>query len=469
MRSLVSSASALNRDSSWCSCLTICVLTNISCSHRHVSLPDLNSGEVLNLQTEVLRQFGWEATVRACLTDTIASVAWAAPGATPAACTSPSKVADQMALVDFIREHDRKIIDQFEVFARTLAPVTLTMTSAELRDHAQEMLAAAVIDLGEPQTSDEQFRKSIGLGLKGVMKESGRLHADDRIAHQFNANQVIAEFRALRASVLRQYADHGGEADLVGVERFNEAIDEALAASVDRFAEQLDVVKDQFIGMLSHDLRSPLSAITAGASLLTQTGDLEPQRVRVASRILTSAQRMTRMISDLLDLTRTRLGAGIPIIRKPTDLEPICQEVALEMQAFHPDAQVHCRAEGDLRGEWDPDRLTQVVSNLVGNALQHGDGGRVEVVGRGVAEEVVLTVHNEGPPIPSSVQRGIFEPLARFAPTEGGSTTSIGLGLFIARAIVVAHSGTITASSAEGRGTTFEVRLPRRGTTGPTS
>jgi signal transduction histidine kinase len=119
----------------------------------------------------------------------------------------------------------------------------------------------------------------------------------------------------LRASVLRLYATDRGEADLHGVERFNEAIDEAVATSVRRFSDQVDVYRNQFIGVLSHDLRTPLSAITAGAALLTQTGDLESQGVRVASRILSSAQRMARMIHDLLDLTRARLGTGIPIVR----------------------------------------------------------------------------------------------------------------------------------------------------------
>ena len=224
----------------------------------------------------------------------------------------------------------------------------------------------------------------------------------------------------------------------------------------------MDLYKNQFVGVLSHDLRAPLSAITAGAALLTQTGEVEAQRVRVASRILSSAQRMTRMIADLLDLTRTRLGAGIPIARRPMDLHVICEDVALELKTFHPDADLECRTEGDLRGDWDPDRLTQVVSNLVGNALQHGDGGRVSIVTRGEGDEVVLTVHNSGRAIPEAVQASMFEPLARYAPTEG-STTSLGLGLFIARAIVVAHGGTITVSSTEARGTTFEVRLPRSG------
>jgi len=364
-------------------------------------------------------------------------------------------------LVDFIRAHDREIIDQFESFARTLAPGAASMTPAELRDHAQEVLTAVVVDLGHHQTADEQLRKSMGQGTAGVMAASGRLHADHRITQRFDVNQVLAEFRALRASVLRLYAAGGGEADLHGVERFNEAMDEALAASVRRFSDQVDLYKNQFVGVLSHDLRAPLSAITAGAALLTRTGELEAQRVRVASRILSSAQRMTRMIAHLLDLTRMRLGAGLPITRRPMDLQALCDDVVLELTTFHPDAELHCSTEGDLRGEWDADRLTQVVSNLVGNALQHGDGTRVQIGTRGAGDEVRLRVHNTGRAIPEAVQASIFEPLARHAPMEG-STTSIGLGLFIARAIVVAHGGTITVSSTEARGTTFEVRLPRR-------
>jgi sigma-B regulation protein RsbU (phosphoserine phosphatase) len=237
-------------------------------------------------------------------------------------------------------------------------------------------------------------------------------------------------------------------------------MDEALAASVRRFSDQVDLYKNQFVGVLSHDLRAPLSAITAGAALLTRTGELEAQRVRVASRILSSAQRMTRMIADLLDLTRMRLGADLPIARRPVDLQALCDDVVLELTTFHPDAELDCRTEGDLRGEWDADRLTQVVSNLVGNALQHSDGTRVQIGTRDAGDEVLLRVHNTGRPIPQAVQASIFEPLARHAPTEG-STTSIGLGLFIARAIVVAHGGTITVSSTVDTGTTFEVRLPR--------
>jgi phosphoserine phosphatase RsbU/P len=123
---------------------------------------------------------------------------------------------------------------------------------------------------------------------------------------------------------------------------------------------------------------------------------------------------------------------------------------------------LHWTTEGDLCGEWDPDRLAQVVANLVGNALQHGDGTEVRVLAGAAGDDVVLTVHNRGRAIPFEAQASIFEPLTRYAEIEGGHHTGIGLGLFIARAIVVAHSGTITVASTDDAGTTFEVRLPRR-------
>lgn len=154
--------------------------------------------------------------------------------------------------------------------------------------------------------------------------------------------------------------------------------------------------RDQFIGILSHDFRSPLSAISAGAALLAASANDDQRQARVAARILHSAQRMERMIGDLLDLTRTRLGGAIPLKRARMDLRQLCEEVLLEVRAAHPEAVVHFSANGDLTGEWDSDRLAQVVSNLVGNAIQHGDRGAITLDARDAAESVALSVHNEG-------------------------------------------------------------------------
>jgi signal transduction histidine kinase len=363
-----------------------------------------------------------------------------------------------VALGEFIERHQEAIIVEFSAFARTLIPPGSAMTVADLRDHAKDMLAAIAQDLKTEQSATEQLEKSKGHGSARVMESSGRLHADGRIDHGFTPGQVLAEFRALRASALRLY-ERSGNTDIRGVTRFNEAIDEVLTESMTRYAVKTDLYRDQFIGILSHDLRSPLSAITAGAALLAAAAHEDQRQSRVATRILNSAQRMERMIGDLLDLTRTRLGGAIPLKRVPTDLQPLCEEVLLEVQAAHPDAVVRFHISGNVAGEWDPDRLAQVVSNLVGNAVQHGGGGPITLDADGVDDRVTLKVHNGGQPIPPAEQVSIFEPLARGA--SDAASQRIGLGLFIARAIVVAHGGEIGVSSAEGLGTTFEVQLPR--------
>ncbi|MEP6592817.1 MAG: sensor histidine kinase, partial [Acidobacteriota bacterium] len=358
----------------------------------------------------------------------------------------------------FIRDHHEEIVSEFAAFAKTLMPPGTNMTEAELRDHSEDILAAAVEDIGIEQTSEEQSFRSQGRGSVKAMEVSGRLHADHRIEHGFTFRAVLAEFRALRATVLRLY-EESGASDLTDVHRFNEAIDEALTESMNRFAAQMDLFRDQSIGVLSHDLRIPLGAITAGVALLAVLEDNPQRRSQVVTRIMSSAQRMDRMIGDLLDLTRARLGGSIPLDRRRVDLQQVCEEAMIEIRAGQPEAVLQLQASGDLVGEWDGDRLAQVVSNLVGNAIQHGGGTPVTLTGHEERDLVTLAVHNGGPPIPSDVLPLVFEPLAR---GHGrGAGRSIGLGLFIVRAIVSAHGGDIQVSSSAVAGTTFTVRLPK--------
>ena len=363
-----------------------------------------------------------------------------------------------MSLSMFIQGHHEAIINAFAVFAKTLMPSGTDMTEAQLRDHAAEILTAVVQDIGTAQGRDEQSRKSRGSGSAKTMAASGKLHADHRIQHGFTFRSVLAEFRALRATVLALY-DQSGGADLTDVRRFNEAIDEALTESMDRFAVQTDLFRDQFIGVLGHDLRTPLGAVTTGVALLAVPEDNPQRRARVVARIMHSTQRMERMIGDLLDLTRARLGGSMPLKRRPADLRQVSEEAMVETGAAHPEAVLRFQASGDLRGEWDADRLAQVVSNLVANAIQHGGGTPVSLTGQEQGDSVTLAVHNGGPPIPAEVLPLVFEPLAR-GRAEGASG-SIGLGLFIARAIVSAHGGDIEVSSSTDAGTTFRVTLPK--------
>jgi signal transduction histidine kinase len=363
-----------------------------------------------------------------------------------------------MSLSGFIRGHHEEIISEFARFAKTLMPPGPEMTEAELRDHAEDILTAVVQDMSIAQSSEEQSLKSRGRGAAKTMESSGTLHADDRIQHGFTFRAVLSEFRALRATVLRLY-EKSGESDLTDVRRFNEAIDEAMTVSMDRFAVQTDLFRDQFIGVLSHDLRTPLGAVTTGAALLAVPEDNPERRARVVTRIMNSAQRMERMIGDLLDLTRTRLGGSLPLKRQPADLQQVCEEAMMEIRAGQPEAVLRLQVSGDLRGEWDADRLEQVVSNLVGNAIQHGNGTPITLTGQEQGNSVTLTVHNGGPPIPPEVLPYVFEPLARGL--AEGASHSIGLGLFIARAIVSAHGGHIQVSSSTDTGTTFTIALPK--------
>ena len=364
-----------------------------------------------------------------------------------------------MHLSEFIRTHHDEIISAFERFARTLMPLGSNMSPPELRDHAEELLTAIVVDMGTSQTPAEESEKARGLGIEQKMLASGKLHADARLGHGFALGQLVAEFRALRASVLQLY-EKSGETDLTAVRRFNESIDEALTTSITRYESQTNLYRDQFVGILAHDLRSPLSAIKMGATVLTLTAENDPRQARVSSNILESAGRMGRMIEDVLDFTRERLGGAIPLKRERMDLEQLCREAVLEAKAAHDNVILDFECAGELTGEWDRDRLAQVLSNLLGNAIQHGDG-KASLMADGQSENVLVTVHNAGRPIPSQMIGSIFEPLFSH-PTDGANVrNSIGLGLFIARAIVTGHGGRLDVASSVESGTTFTVRLPR--------
>jgi signal transduction histidine kinase len=363
-----------------------------------------------------------------------------------------------MSLSAFIRNNHEEILTEFAVFARTLMPPDGAMSELELRDHAADILTAAVEDMAVVQSGEEQSEKSQGRGAVRSMESSGRLHADDRIQHGFSFRSVLAEFRALRATVLRLYAERGS-GDVREVPRFNEAIDEVLMESMERFAVRTDLFRDQFIGILSHDLRTPLGAITTAAALLAVPEDNPERRTRVVTRIMSSAQRMERLVADLLELTRARLGGSMPLARSPTDLGLVCDEVIAEIRAGQPDAIIELDAHGDVRGHWDPDRLAQVASNLITNALDHGDGTPVRLRLTVDGDVAILAVHNGGSPIPATLMSSIFEPLAH---SDGPRRRhGIGLGLFIARAITCAHGGQIGVTSSSEEGTTFTVRLPR--------
>lgn len=375
-----------------------------------------------------------------------------------------------MRLAEFIGVSLEAILAEWETFARNLAPGAV-MDVLALRDHAESILRSAARDMVSNQTSEQQSSKS--KGDDGGGKESDRLdhasekHAIGRLRSGFNLAEVVAEYRALRASVLhlwRKTVDNADERDLEDLTRFNESIDQSLAEAVRSYTSLVDESRELFLATLGHDLRAPLNAIMLSAHVLANSGQLDDENRGIASRMKVSGKTMAAMIHDLLDFTRTRLGSGIPVFPAPMDLAVLCREVLEEFRAAHPGRILRFASEGDVSGEWDAARLRQVLSNLVANALEHGDErSEIEVAATSAGPEVVLTVSNQGRMIPPSALPTLFDPFIRAATTPSTRRTAgIGLGLYISREIAGAHAGSIDVASEEASGTTFSVRLPRK-------
>jgi signal transduction histidine kinase len=232
-----------------------------------------------------------------------------------------------------------------------------------------------------------------------------------------------------------------------------------LARDLDERTEALRL-NEMFIAVLGHDLRTPLQAMMLSAHGI-QRASTEEQIRQAAKRIVSSGNRMSRMIEDLLDLARGRLAGGIQLVLETTDLGAVVSRVVRETQAARPDRRIEVRQQGDLNGHWDGGRLAQVASNLIANACQYGDPGEpVEVELEGsAASEVVLVVSNAGT-IPKEILPVIFDPFrGRTEPTR--RSEGLGLGLYIVRQMVEAHGGHVEARSNPGERTRFTAHIPR--------
>ena len=245
-----------------------------------------------------------------------------------------------------------------------------------------------------------------------------------------------------------------------------EAREHARAESTARLADELREtvrINELFMGVLAHDLRAPLAAIMTAAQLMKvrEVAASDGRNAKALSRLLTSGHRMSRMIEQLLDFTRLRVGGGIDVEPKSTDLATLVQQVVGELEATYPDCHVRLTCDGKTDGTWDADRLSQVLSNLIANACQHGDpAAGVRVVINGDAPGAVrVQVHNMGT-IPAALLPQVFEPLTG-GQRRRDRSRGLGLGLFISKRIVVAHGGRLEVSSSDGEGTTFTLSLPR--------
>jgi len=373
-----------------------------------------------------------------------------------------------MRLSKFITENMEEILVEWESFAKTIHPAAETMDSLTLRDHAGLILEAAAKDIETDQTDREQSDKSKGLANVLAGKETAATtHGALRQIAGFDLEQLGSEYRALRASVIRLWKSRlteFDESEFDDMMRFNEAIDQALAESISSYSSAVSKSRQTFLAILGHDLRGPLSAIKMASHILIKSEALDAQHLDVAARIKRSVQTMNRMIQDLLEYAGGQIGKKIPVKPEAANMRNVCRTAIDEVQLAYPNALFNFEAAGNLEGAFDPTRFQQVLSNLLINAAKYSEPGKqITLSAHRNPETITVEVKNSGRPIPPESLQVIFNPLVQLSAkrTHSHPSTSLGLGLFIAREIVERHNGTIEASSSETDGTIFTVRLPQ--------
>lgn len=372
-----------------------------------------------------------------------------------------------MRLANFILTQREVILQSWDDFANSLQPGTRVMDARELRDHADQILTEIAADISTPQSSQQGIDKSRGTAPKTHGDSASETHAGTRLRSGFTIDQMVSEYRALRASVLllwSRWPDQDIESRDEDILRFNEAIDQGLAESVARYSQTVNESHDVFLGVLGHDLRSPLAAILLSAEFLLHANELDSRYAKVAAGIYTSVRRAEKIVVNLLDFARSRVGSGIPLDRAETDLTAVCEGIMQEVRLLHPERTVVFQPDGRIVGKFDASRMGQVFSNLIENAVKYGsDTAPVVVSQETKGGHATFVIHNEGEPIPPEETKRIFDPMTRHSPraiNERGSYAGLGLGLFISREIVTAHGGKIWVESSPASGTTFHIALP---------
>jgi len=375
-----------------------------------------------------------------------------------------------MRLSDFIRTHSEEIAKEWEAFARTCSPAAAKLNVDQLRDHILPLLRFVADDMDAPQTDFEQSEKAQGRQpLTTVEASEAEKHAALRIIDGFTVDQVIGEFRALRASILRLWIKHRSadiQADPTQITRFNESIDQTLGESVRRHghlesqAREHSTSRDAFLATLSHELRGPLAAIVNGVHIVRALGATNANLAPVAAMM---AQHLRRLLDDLLDLARiSRNRLSISCV--PTDIRQ-CVQDAVDANCEGLTQGTHILKvdipEAPLVGQIDCTRVVQVISILLNNAVKYSPAGsRIDVSLIRENEYALISVRDEGIGIAAEMLPRIFD--AFYVTNENNLVKhGLGIGLWLARRLVEMHAGTILAKS-EGptRGAEFCAAIP---------
>jgi signal transduction histidine kinase len=362
------------------------------------------------------------------------------------------------SLARYLTDHAARILAAWDAHAASLADRSEPLEPAALRGHGDRVLAALAAalrwDASPPAGSGAWPEPEPG-------PTAAQLHTEARRLAGFPVESVVAEYRALRRVVLEGWHRGGGPGDTQELQRFDDAIDQAIAESISWYARQTRTSTELFIGILGHDIRNPLGTILACTEYFVQASLLSKA---AAAPLLNAAWRIRAIVEQTMDFTRSQSHGAMPVHRAPCRLADQLARVVTETQLRHPSRVLQLVADDPLEGHWDEDRLAQVLSNLLGNAISYGArDAAVTVRAWATPAQACFSVHNWGAPIPPGECSRIFEPLVRgnAAIVERRARSGLGLGLFICREIVRAHGGTVSVASSAADGTTFTVALPR--------
>lgn len=355
-----------------------------------------------------------------------------------------------MRLHDFIETDMEAILQEWENFARSVETPLPAQDAADLRNHSERILRTVSADMRTLQSTHQQSEKSQGRGPKKSSETAAQTHAMKRLIAGFSMDEMVSEYRALRSSVLSlwlAHEDHEASSHVQDMIRFNEAIDQALVESIAAYGEAVESTRKKVLGVLGHDLRSPLGAVLMDGELILRLEGLDDKAKLYAAQVCTSARSCSDMVNDLLDLARCNLSTGIPVHPEPTELNPICRDVVEEQRAAHPNVRIILHETVNVAGDYDPGRIAQVFSNLVSNAVRHGDPSLpIQVTIGQDADAARVSVQNWGETIPPEAMPCLFKPEGRYssyASQETGSSAGLDLGLFIAAEIVANNGGKI--------------------------
>lgn len=372
-----------------------------------------------------------------------------------------------MKLVNFIKKHKEDITSEWVGFAEENIDCVKELNQEEVRDHILQMLNRIVESMETSENNEEQESKSKGKKIMGSGESlAANQHGQQRADVGFDLMELSSEFRALRASVLRLWEANGKtknpETDFQELVRFNEAIDELWMISLKQFDHKVDESKNWFMGTLGHDLRNPLAAIAGVQSILKLSKNLTEKERSLIGHSESSVKRMKELIDNLLELTRLRLGNGMPIKKTPLDLSEQTEKIVEEIKLSNPKDEIIIESSGPVTGEWDAMRLDQLMTNLIINALRykkHGSPVTISISKKG--NEAFFKVHNIGEPLSESIKEMIKTGLVTRTAGDPTNKDSYGLGLYIVKAIVDGHKGQLKVTSNEKSGTTFKITLPR--------